>query len=430
MKTSRLRNIMAVGAMSLASFFPGYLFPGVEIDVPKLEVKQEREVVYDLAGETPTFADCYEVFSNNKAVRLLFSEYNKFLDKLNPETGDINGKGWIDKSSKPDEYEFSGNDIPDTTFELKLIEKVLKDSEFVLSNGLNHDLVMNAWKRNDEQLEKDVGGKYNTLKGTLNGFPQVMNGMMIIGDGDANYSNEDCVDWQGSAGFVKGLMYSLRKNIDNGKINLEDYVRLSEFFSPKADADGDGISNRGEFNAYRGNLEKAVNNALNPLIHPQQEFENIEEEVYEGEIVELPFYNLNLDNNNYLVNEGDVKEIKVTANGPVNEKIIIYYECLPLKGTSKEDYSPESGFLTFNKGDKEKSIYFSAIKDNEIEEDEKVQIRLSVEPNLRDRVAIGIGVSTIIINGTMPDVEGLLDYSGCNGCRSNQSKKFLNYFLN
>ncbi len=249
-----------------------------------------------------SFCDAQQAFMNNSAITALFPpEYQAFFAALAPD-GDVNGTSFvIQKDPYPDgllNYQFNGNGKNDCRLELRLIGEVLK-ATFVdipahdTYTGLTHPKVLHALNVNAEQFEQDVGTYWPLFFPLLNGFPQILLGHMLIGDGDATFSDPqgapptpNRIDGHGSAGFVKAAMFLLNTGgmaMANPEIDLGAYARMPEFFSMDGDADGDGFTNECEYNyandleAFPGltadeRIEKYVAYALDPAKQPPVDY--------------------------------------------------------------------------------------------------------------------------------------------------------------
>ena len=380
MSFSELKQYGAVALIAFASLFSDSLIDKSSLSDERcgfVSKQKSSSVVYDLVEPTETFYDCYQRVQNNQLMGILLKDYSSLLDYLCPETGDVNGEGWFDRNPEPSEYEHRGNEIPDALGELKLIEYVLKNSEFALPNGLTHELVRNAWAHNDRKLSEDVGKNYELFNNTLNGFPQILNGFMIVGDGGAEKMEKGYVDWQGSVGFVQGIMYLLGSEVENRRINPEEYVRLAQFFAPDGDASGNGISNRETFELSGGNLNEFVRNALNPDFLP----EGYESSETNQEGSERP---LQVERDIYFVNPGETLEIKVVRSGALESSINIPYFFSSENASPERDYLPEKGRLNFNPGERKKVIEFNALKNPENKNSKKCVLRIDASELIED----------------------------------------------
>jgi len=239
-----------------------------------------------------SFCDAQQAILDNSLLSLLPPEFTGFLTLLGPDTGDINGTTYVIIANPyPDgELEFSigGNGWIDCKFDLKLIEIVLKNQSFNIPAqgsyaGLTHAMVYRALNVNAEQFEQDIGSYWSLLGTLANGLPQVLLGHMIVGNGQATFSQpvpEDIpfnrIDSVGSGGFMQALMMLLGSTgyIANPLIDVNNYIRMPEYFAQDSDADGDGASNRCEYNYVAENfpsdmVNKFVEWALDPTKVPE-----------------------------------------------------------------------------------------------------------------------------------------------------------------
>ena len=211
------------------------------------------EVPGDMVGET--FCDCFQLVHDNVLLGMLGEEYQEFIALLHPGVADINGATWVETDPETS-FSINGNGMLDCSAELKLLEAALTDVNYDL-NGVTHADVVAAWDANDAQFSVDCGTVDNvalwpTLKTLGNGLPQIMKGLMIVGDGWVDFSVEGRITCDGSAGFVGALMFLLGDSVANPEIDLDSYVRLPEFFGEDGNADGDPCTNREEFDGAAG----------------------------------------------------------------------------------------------------------------------------------------------------------------------------------
>lgn len=143
---------------------------------------------------------------------------------------------------------------------------------------------------------------------------------------------------------------------------------------------------------------------------------------------DLQKYEISLGSDKYTLDEGDTREIKVSSSKPIEESgLKINFECFPLGNTSNEDYAPSKGSIALMEGQKEKTIYFSAMKDSISETDENLEIKLSVDDNLSDKVSFGIDKAIITINGDSVQINE--DNKPRCGCYGNKDAESVKYFL-
>jgi hypothetical protein len=201
------------------------------------------------------FCDCFQAILDNSLLGLLGSEYTVFFSYLTPGVGDVNGTAYL--RLDPLEFGLGGNGLLDCDLEMKLIEEVLRDTNFNV-NGLTHAMVYSAWTANDARFAADVGSYWSLLGALVNGLPQLLKGYMIIGDGHAEVSEggnliniiPDPQYGGSSAGFIQAIIGLLADFVVNPNLDLNTYSRMPQYFSKLGDADGDGASNWCEYNIY------------------------------------------------------------------------------------------------------------------------------------------------------------------------------------
>ena len=213
-----------------------------------------------------SFCEWYQLVYDNPIWDMLPEEFQVLVEYLDPDVADTNGDSWVDLVAEI--WNIAGNGMLDCSIELRLVEEVLKDVDFSLPNGLTYDLVNNAWDANHAQFALDVGTYWGLLAALAPGLQEILKGMMILGDGEVDYSDPYYITCSGSAGFVAAIMFIIRDEIDNGEIDLDDYARLPEYFASDGDADGDGCLNYEEFEAYGSDPDIYAANALDPEVFP------------------------------------------------------------------------------------------------------------------------------------------------------------------
>jgi hypothetical protein len=165
------------------------------------------------------FCDCQQALMDNTMLSKLPDEFKGLLTFLAPATGDLNGTSYVikDNANGDTEYGLTGNGMLDCSLELKLIEEALANTSFNV-NGLTHDMVLKAYNDNNCQFNHDIGAYWGLLPGLGNGLTQILMAHMIVGDGDATFSDikegdYNRVDCTGSAGFIKAVMFLLGEDI-------------------------------------------------------------------------------------------------------------------------------------------------------------------------------------------------------------------------
>lgn len=216
-----------------------------------------------------TFCEAFGLLYNN-APRPLLGDYASLVDYFTPQ-GDLNGYSWVDKRQAKGLilYQIGGNGLPDCSFELKLLERVLNDPNLcICQSGLNHKAVHEAWDANFIKLAADFGTYWELGEILLPGFRQIICGYATIGDGEVDYSVENYATANGSLGLVLGVAYLFGDKIPNSQPNPDDYLKFPEWFGPSGDADGDGWTNVEEYSAAGGDADAYAAAALDPEIVP------------------------------------------------------------------------------------------------------------------------------------------------------------------
>lgn len=210
-------------------------------------------------GETPVEYEGYYceklggIYTNELLRSLLPPFAVALFDLLNPETADLNG------DADPETLTFNGNGMLDCAYELGVLHEILDRTTLDLSEsgGVTHEEVLQAYNGNRLQLVSDIGTTNASLvNGIAPGLLEVVAAYMTLGD-------------EGSTGFITGLMEIINEVQYVGALHLELYTRLPEFLSADGDADGDGATNRQEYDAYNQyGPEAYITYALNPAVYP------------------------------------------------------------------------------------------------------------------------------------------------------------------
>jgi hypothetical protein len=120
---------------------------------------------------------------------------------------------------------------------------------------------------------KDITALYASLvEGIAPGLLDLVAAYMTVGDDD-------------SVGFVQALLDIINEELFVGTLDVASYTRLPQFLSADGDADGDGASNRTEYDAYAAfSADTYISFALNPTVYPGSpgEGEGGEEGAFEG----------------------------------------------------------------------------------------------------------------------------------------------------
>lgn len=191
---------------------------------------------------------------HNELLRSLLPPFAITLfDLLDPETADLNGE------SDPETMTFLGNGMLDCAYELGLLREILDTPTLDLGStgGVTHALVLQAFNGNRLQLVADIGAtNVAIVNGIAPGLLEIVAAYITLGDA-------------GSVGFIMSLLDIINDAQYIGTLNLNQYTRLPEYLSADGDADGDGASNREEYDAYHAfGPDTYISFALNPTVFP------------------------------------------------------------------------------------------------------------------------------------------------------------------
>lgn len=210
-------------------------------------------------GEPPVIYEGYYceklggIYTNETLRSLLPPFAITLFDLLDPETADLNG------GADPETMTFYGNGMLDCAYELGVLRQILDTETLDLSGtgGVQYEQVFEANRNNRLQLVADIGPTNASLvNGLAPGLLEVAAAYITLGD-------------EGSTGFITALMDIINEVQYVGTLHLEQYTRLPEFLSADGDADGDGATNREEYEAYyQYGSEAYVTYALNPAVYP------------------------------------------------------------------------------------------------------------------------------------------------------------------
>jgi hypothetical protein len=161
---------------------------------------------------------------------------------------------------------FHANGLPDCTFELALVQAVYNDPGFQ-AGDLTHALVAQAFSANYRLIYSFLdrtptsSSPYAALMLLM---PNLKSQIAVLVAGYATLGDPETM------GGLSELMLWI-SNLGASPPAIGDWNTLScgKYFGPNGDADGDGCSNREEYEAYKSqSAPVAVANALNPAIHP------------------------------------------------------------------------------------------------------------------------------------------------------------------
>lgn len=229
------------------------------------------------------FCEAFNLLINNALISSLPPEFQSLVGELNPTVADINGTIVVDDSGSETVISIVGNGLLDANNELRLIERILADPSF--DNGvLTHAQVLAAWDANIDQMRTGQLGVANApvIDAVVKGLIEILVGYITFGDGTFSVDG-DVTTATGSFGFVSALYNLLSGALEDelglvladNTIDAADFVFLPELVAD-ADADGDGFTNRQEYNGFtpdtcssKVGAELFPVAALDPLIVPE-----------------------------------------------------------------------------------------------------------------------------------------------------------------
>lgn len=167
-----------------------------------------------------------------------------------------------------------GNNMLDD-YELALVTKCLEDDtiNFTSRGGVSHAMVAAAWQQNQARMLNDLGGTNGRILKGIPGLDVLLAGFMTLGDSD---STAVPILLLTAVGYVITLPPGVSTPMPM------NYTMLGDYFGPAGDADGDGTSNRREYEYYASLGGKAlyVQAALDPEMEPPAVCENSEGGTY------------------------------------------------------------------------------------------------------------------------------------------------------
>ncbi len=216
------------------------------------EDEGEGEIVYD-----GFYCEKLGSIYNNTLLRELLPGFaGPLFDLLEPEVADLNG------GADPETLTVLGNGMLDCAYELGLLRLAIENTDLDLSNtgGVTHQLVAQALTDNQTQLEFDIGSTNAAIvNGIVPGLLELCTAYITIGD-------------EGSTGFITALLQIINEVHHVGTLDLEAYTRLPQYLASEGDADGDGATNREEYDAYAPFGDAIyVAFALDPSVFPGAE---------------------------------------------------------------------------------------------------------------------------------------------------------------
>lgn len=195
----------------------------------------------------------------------LCSPYLWQLDGLSfaPAYCDVNGGAFT-----MDPIGVQGNGMLDSC-ELAMIRACLRATTLDLSGtgGLTHTMVVDAWNHNLTQMTADMGGANGRLEKMLPGISTLFAGLMTLGDSAST-----------QLPILLATLVSSYTALPAGVSapSIENYICLGDYLAAAGDADGDGATNKQEYNYYypEGGKLGYISAALDPNMVPVLPCEN------------------------------------------------------------------------------------------------------------------------------------------------------------
>ncbi len=201
---------------------------------------------------------------------------------FSPAECDING-GQI--SIEP--IVISGNGMLDS-LEFALITECYNNIaiDFTANGGVSHQIAVDAFNHNMQRMIYDCGGEGSIVNTIFYGLPQMLAGYMTLGNPEST--------------MIPTVISIAAQAIDpsfNIHVNIIiplNYQLLPQYFSPDGDADGDGWTNKQEYEyfvrsnmSYEEKKQTYINSALNPDVYPGSDCEDCQTSSTFGGIFEV-----------------------------------------------------------------------------------------------------------------------------------------------
>jgi len=188
----------------------------------------------------------------------------ELVARFDPDTADLNGDFTVDLSNSANNS-LLGNGILDAAKELGLLETVLNGT-LPRYGVFDRSSVEQTWLANLERLEdKYIVFPLNRADGLPPAFVRILCAYITLGDGAMTRSGS-LLTGSGSAGLaavILEILDSLEINLPGTNLAIspnvpdfdpDDFTSIPGLSaSPGADADGDGLSNRDEFQVFDNN---------------------------------------------------------------------------------------------------------------------------------------------------------------------------------
>ncbi|HOL19926.1 MAG TPA: hypothetical protein PK813_06755 [Candidatus Hydrogenedens sp.] len=201
---------------------------------------------------------------------------------FSPEECDLNG-GQI----SIDPIVISGNGMLDS-LEFHLITECYNNPsiDFTANGGVSHQIAVNTFDHNMQRMVTDCGGEGSIVNTIFYGLPQMLAGYMTLGNQEST--------------MIPTVISIAAQAIDpsfNIHVNIIypfNYQTLPQYFGPDGDADGDGWTNKQEYEYFvRSNMnyedkkQAYLNSALNPDVYPGSDCEDCHSSSTLGGIFEV-----------------------------------------------------------------------------------------------------------------------------------------------
>ncbi len=179
-------------------------------------------------------------------------------ESFDPNGCDVNGG-----SISIDPPDIVGNGMLDSC-ELALVTACLANPaiDLSLTGGIPQGQVQAAWTHNYAQMLSDLGGPTGRLSTTLAGLDTLLAGLMTLGDAASTSVPMLLMT-------AVGVVIELPPDVVTP--NAASYQTLGEYLGPNGDADGDGYTNREEYEYFMalGGRDFYVRGALDPAMAPE-----------------------------------------------------------------------------------------------------------------------------------------------------------------
>lgn len=213
----------------------------------------------------PIADDDFDAFLS--ALQISTAPYADFLGDFSfaPDRCDANG-GF----QGIDPVRINGNGLLDSC-EFALISACLRNASLDLSatGGVTHAATAAAWQRNLAQMRSDLGGTSGLALSVLRGLDSILAGFFILGDSQSS--------------MLPTLLVIAATNYKEFPLTLTVpdpslYTTMPQSFGFNGDADGDGFTNKQEYQYFMplGGKDLYVTAALSPYITPEPRCGNTE----------------------------------------------------------------------------------------------------------------------------------------------------------